>query len=236
MKIPGISWLNTKYKFLLDDSAKKGIARTFSESIYEYRNKKKFRNLGVFHPDFVANIETTNEKSTNKDAHENQPSSFYSLNKAFSHLPVPANEISLLDIGCGSGRVLSFGMLLKFREVFGVDLDEPAIEKAIANCSRMQKKGYSTSFQISFEDACEYAIPKSVNVVFMFNPFGMKTMEKVAANIFQHAEKRNAALYFVYANPTCQEIFNKEPRCKRIFESFFKSGKPDIFIFQISPR
>ncbi|MBC7534764.1 MAG: class I SAM-dependent methyltransferase [Ferruginibacter sp.] len=235
MKITGVDWLKTKYSFLLADTSKKGLFRSVAENLYEFRSKKKFKAIGVSHPDYCSNLDKTNSMSANKDAHENQPSSFYSLKKAFGLLDLDSSNISLLDIGCGAGRVLSFGMLLNFKEVYGVDLDDPALQKAMDNCKEMKKKGYKTSFYIGHEDACNYNIPKSVNVIYLFNPFGEKTMKQVFANIVKHANLSGNELYIVYSNPACNDVFTKYESCTKIFESYYKSKKPDIFIFKISP-
>ena len=235
MKVTAVDWLTGKYSFLKADTAKKGFFRSIAENLYEFRSKKKFKAIGVSHPAYCGNLEKTNSKSFNKDAHENQPSSFYSLKKAFSLLNLNYSDISLLDIGCGAGRVLSFGMLLNFREVHGVDLDDPALEKALENSMAMQKKGYHTSVHIGHEDACDYRIPASVNVIYLFNPFGEKTMTQVFENMVKHCNESGKELYIVYSNPTCNDVFTKYESCKKIFESYYKSKKPDIFMYKIRP-
>src|SRR6187401_1891237 len=105
MKIPDLAWIKAKYKFLTEDTAKKGLWRSISENFYELRNRKKFAKLGVSHPDYCVNLDLTKSKSANKDSNENQPSTFYSINKAFKALKLKPSQVSLLDIGCGSGRV-----------------------------------------------------------------------------------------------------------------------------------
>lgn len=234
MQTPDVSWFKLKYHFLLADVNKKGISRAISENIYEYRNKMKFRELGVSHPGYTHNLGLTNSLSAYKDAHENQPSSFYSLKKAFRQLDLSPGDISLLDYGCGAGRVLSFGMLLKFKELYGVDLDEPAIAKARMNAEAMARMGFSSHTEISIADACGFSIPASVNVIYFFNPFGKKTMQKVAENINSHCDKRASPIYIIYANPTCEEIFGTNGRCTKIFESYFRTKKPDIFIYRMA--
>jgi predicted RNA methylase len=233
MKVLNADWLSTKYKFLTEDIKKKGVSRAFFENLYEFGNKKKFKKLGVVHPDSCENLDLTNSKSVNKDSHENQPSTFYSLNKAFKQLNLSNQEIGMLDIGCGTGRVLSFGMLLNFKEVAGVDLDAPALEKAVENCTRMQKMGYKTSFNIEHADATIYSIPAGINVIYLFNPFGEKTMEKVVDNINSHAARSTSDIYVIYTNPKFQELFTRNKESKKIFESFFKNKKPDLAIFRI---
>ncbi len=235
MSIAGTSWISTKYNFLKNDAAKKGILRSFLENLFEYRNKKKFSQMGVAHPDFCNNLGETNARSIFKDANENQPSSFYSLNKAFKLIKLKPTEISLADIGCGSGRVLSFGMLSGFKEVYGVDLDKSGLEKAQQNCETMHRNGATTTFALTYADASTYAIPKNVNVIYMFNPFGEKTMSKIVENIINYSAGVIKNVYIIYSNPACKHLFENNNKFTKVFETYFKNKKPDITIYKLVP-
>ena len=236
MSIAGTNWISTKYNFLKNDAAKKGIFRSFLENLFEFSNKKKFSQMGVAHPDFCKNLDETNATSLFKDANENQPSSFYSLNKAFKQLKLKPAEISMVDIGCGSGRVLSFGMLSGFKEVYGVDLDRSGLEKAQQNCETMLRNGATTIFTLMYADASTYAIPKDVNVIYMFNPFGEKTMRKIVENIINYSAGVIKNVYIIYSNPTCKHLFDNNNKFRKVLETYFKNKKPDITIYQLTPE
>ena len=127
---PGIiNWLTIKISIWLKDASRKGNFRVFQDNLHEYVNKRKFGRMGVSFTEDPEVQSNTLNNSEFKDVHANQPSSFYTLKKAFSHIDLKPENISLLDIGCGSGRVLSYAMLLKFKKVFGIDLDESGIQK-----------------------------------------------------------------------------------------------------------
>ncbi len=196
MTIPLYSWITAKIKIWSKDAANKGYKRVFLENLQEFVQKRTFKKLGVLHPHNSVGLSETISKSEHKDAHENMPSSFYSLKQAFKTLPIPFEDICMLDIGCGSGRVLTYGMILSFKRVVGIDLDEKGIEKAIENCLQLQMKGYDTLFDIQVADATQFEIPAYINLIYLFNPFGGATLSKVCENIHAHCKKnRHACLY-----------------------------------------
>ena len=232
----GFGNLSERYRIFQFDAAYKGYYRAFIETFAELAKKKTLKRMGIVHPDLSVNLTDTIARSQHKDAHENQPSSFYTLNKGFSKLNIPYKDIQLLDIGSGTGRVLTFGMLLKVKHVTGIDLDEEGIRQAISNCSIMQQRGYKSGFDVFSADACTFEIPVGVNVIYLFNPFGEKTMNEVIGNIVRHVDKTGKPVFVIYANPTLRHLFDNYPQATKIFESFFKNKKPDMAIFRIERR
>ncbi len=223
----------TKCRIIKVDALHKGYRRALLDNLYEFIYKRRFRKIGVHHPDNITTLSDTNQRSVNKDAHANQPSSFYCLRKAFSKINIDHKNICMLDIGCGSGRVLSYGMLLSFKRVSGIDLDQEALTIAANNCKQMQQSGYTTMYEVQAADATVFNIPECVNVVYMFNPFGEKTMEQTLANLINHCKTLGHKIYVVYSNPVYLHIFEKSKEAKKIFESFFKDGSRDVAIFQM---
>jgi predicted RNA methylase len=143
----------------------------------------------------------------------------------------------MLDIGCGAGRALAFGMQQNFEQVSGIDLDEPALEQAMINCRNLQQHGSNTQFSILRMDATTCPIPETVNVLYLYNPFGMKTMQAVVDNIMKHMDKRKEDLYIIYSNPTYRELFNAYPVCNKIFQSSYKDiNRADLSIFRIKSK
>lgn len=225
---PGIiNWLKLKISIWRKDASRKGNIRVFQDNLHEYVNKRKFGRMGVsFTEDPEVQSNTLNNAEF-KDVHANQPSSFYMLKKAFSHINIKPENISLLDIGCGSGRVLSYAMLLNFKKVFGIDLDESGIEKAVSNCTQMQKNGYTTIFNIQNADATRYDIPEGINVIYMFNPFGEQTMKTVLENIIAYCKHLDKSVYLFIATLYTLTFLKRKRNVKNCMNVFskIKTGK-----------
>jgi precorrin-6B methylase 2 len=227
-----LSRAKNKYAHLRHHVKNAGLKTFVVTKIYDHYIGLKLKAAGVSHYTSSAPITA----SALKDAHENQPSYFYSLRLGFKAVPFSHSDINLLDIGCGNGKVLNYAMLQQFRSVTGIELEASALEKAITNCNKLKAKGYSTPFEIINADAVEYVIPEQINVIYMFNPFGAGTMQKVAINIVTHAKKAGRAIYLVYCMPSFQSVFEAIPEAEKIYEMCNKDGtQKELSVFKILP-
>lgn len=233
MKIFNAGWLSTKYRFLVQNIQKKGLKRAVYDLSYDFLFKRKFRKLGVVHTENDLNTDFISSLSANRDSHANQPSSFYSLHKAFKRISIPFSNINLLDIGCGSGRVLNYGILLQFNKVTGIDLDFISVQKAVENCKIMQKTGSNTLFEADVADAVKYPIPDGTNCIYLFNPFGEKTMEQVVGNIMAYCQNQLFDVYIIYANPVYKLIYENTKACEKIYACTFKGKTYDLVIYKV---
>jgi predicted RNA methylase len=233
MKFPLVDTFKLQFDSISEDARYKGYPRVIAERFCEFIYKRRFKKMGVFHPENSDSHSFINQQSLHKDANANQPSCYYVIKKALRKLKIEFDKICLLDIGCGSGRLLSIGMLLKFEKVYGVDLDESAIQIARKNCIKLREKGHRTSFDIALKDATQHDIPPHINVVYLFNPFGEKTIKSVLDKIVQHCRQRAKTVYIIYVNPVFHEVFESSQDCIKVFDSFFKNGKRDLSIFQV---
>ncbi len=215
--------LRIKYRNISNHIRYQGFWKFFVSKIYDRYLGFRFKKIGIYHPKRSGDLSVTISQSINKDAHENQPSSFYDIKKALKKTGLKYSEISMLDVGCGEGRVLNLGMLLNFKKVMGIDLDEPALLKAAENCSKMQEHGFNTSFNVEHADAALFAIPADINLVYMYNPFGEKTMERFLANTINYRTNKDHELYFIYCVPDFVDVFNKYSSVTKLYEYYNKN-------------
>ena len=129
---------------------------------------------------------------------------FKNIDRLIKMLPskIDFSEYSLLDFGCGSGiSTLYFLENYQFKSYFGFDKSKYLICKAEKN-KEIFFKDKDLSSKIEFEvcDATNFAIKEKSNF-FMFNPFGLKTMEKFFFNNLNFLKKSSS--YFLYANDLC---------------------------------
>lgn len=150
----------------------------------------------------------------------NEATAFYTIKKGFDLCGINYANICLLDIGCGYGKALNFGMLLHFKSVTGIELDPYTYNLAVANAEKMILNGYKTESKIYLSDATLLSIPVGVNIILMANPFGFKTMEKVLNNILDYRTQHNNELFVVYIVPVFKDLFDRNKCCTKIFESF----------------
>jgi SAM-dependent methyltransferase len=212
-----------------------GLTKVIKTKTYDYAVRLKLLVMGF-------NFEkTSGEKirkihdSINNDAHENMPSSYYDIKQVLKHVPLPFSQISMLDIGCGSGRVVAFGMLCKLKKVHGVDLEEDAVKIADGNCKLLYTKGYNVPYKVTTADATVYDIPEGVNVLYIFNPFGATTMQCAIANIVRYGEKNSEPLYILYRLAAFRELFDNNNRFTKLYEQIHYSKRYwDLCVYQFN--
>lgn len=169
------------------------------------------------------------------DAVRTLPSSFYLVKEGLQAVSIPTHEICLYDIGCGSGWVLNYGMLRGFKQVAGIERDIVVMKNATHNCNILKNKGYATTFKIECGDASTTSVPEGTNVIYLFNPFGAETMEKVSAIIINYAMQLSSDLYIIYCLPSYQYFFENEKICKKIYESYNKNKtQAELSVFKLS--
>ncbi len=234
-KINGVEKLRIKYKNVSKHIRYQGFWKFCFSKIYDHSMQSRLKKIGIFHPKRSGNLSVTIAQSINKDAHEDQPSSFYDIKRALKKTGLKPAEISVLDVGCGEGRVLNFGMMLRFKKVMGIDLDQPALIKATENCKKMKEQGFDTLYNVEQADAAVYKIPADINLVYLFNPFGERTMEKFIENAIHCAG--NKELYFIYCVPDFVDLFNKYPAVTRLHQ-FYNKEKSSIrtSVLKYSPQ
>jgi SAM-dependent methyltransferase len=221
------------------DIQTKGYRASLLNYWYEFTHKAWFRKRQVQFPDLSWKEADTREMSAHKDAHANQFSSFYIIEKAFHKIPLPASEISMLDIGCGCGRAMVVGMKNRFKKVSGVELDPDALFLAERNCQHMFRHGFKTPYELKGADASNCRIPEGTNVIYLFNPFGIKTMHDVVENITRQIKDWKTDIYIIYYNPVYEDTFITNPIFRRIYNSWFipnKRKEMSIFLASVFGR
>lgn len=224
------------YKKLTNGIQYHGFSYFIRLKITEQFYNLKFKSLSVHSVNGNVPAEVLNIESVNGDAKINQASPHYEIKKAFAFIGIHFSEICLLDIGCGFGRVLNWGMLLNFKEVIGIDLDPTAVERAISNCYQLQEKGYTTKFKVLSEDASKYTIPQSINVIYIANSFGHKTLEELLENIIKYYNYHNKKkLYIIYYIPAHIDLFTSLTGCTKVYERINRNKtNSEMAIFRIN--
>ncbi|HMO62152.1 MAG TPA: class I SAM-dependent methyltransferase [Ferruginibacter sp.] len=221
-----------KIQLWVSELKKMGLIRFINEKYFNARYKKIFALAGTEYPDFTGRLNITSAESLHNDAKKNQAAPYYSLYKAFLKLPLKPPDINFLDIGCGAGRALNFAMLRGCKSVTGVELEEQAVTVATQNCIRMQQAGYNVDFSITKMDAALYEVPENINTVYLFNPFGAKTLHAVLNNIIDSARRYHKKIYIIYLEASYRKETDEHPELSLLYESRFnKKNTFDVVIY-----
>lgn len=145
---------------------------------------------------------------------------------------------TLLDYGCGKGRVEFFLSWQTRCRSIGIEYDERIYEKAVENQNMSSASGRVT-FQAV--DAGEFPVPESVDRIYFFNPFSLEILQKVISRIRDsyYEAPREILLFFYYPSDeyisflmTVNELtFYDEIDCGDLYDG--KDRRERIVIFKM---
>lgn len=144
---------------------------------------------------------------------------------------------TLLDYGCGKGRVEFFLSWQTRCRSIGIEYDERIYEKAAENQKRAAAAGRVT-FELA--NAEQFQVPEEVDRIYFFNPFSLEILQKVISRIIDsyYAAPREILLFFYYPSDeyisflmTVDELtFSDEIDCGDLFQG--KDSRERIIIFE----
>ena len=144
---------------------------------------------------------------------------------------------TLLDYGCGKGRVEFFLSWQTRCRSIGIEYDERIYEKAAENQKRAAAAGRVT-FELA--NAEQFQVPEEADRIYFFNPFSLQILQKVISRIIDsyYAAPREILLFFYYPSDeyisflmTVDELtFSDEIDCGDLFQE--KDPRERIVIFE----
>jgi SAM-dependent methyltransferase len=140
------------------------------------------------------------------DATRYSPSFYGRLERMVDYLKLGEKDV-FVDLGCGKGRVVFFVALQKIKKVVGVEINKDLI--AIAKDNLRKLKLNNSPVDLIHLDVVNFDVREGT-VFFMFNPFGIKTLEKVISNIKDSLITNPRKIRIVYYCPAYCNFLDKE--------------------------
>lgn len=124
---------------------------------------------------------------------------YQAVNPAIFARAIPfVPRVTFIDLGCGKGRALILAREAGFRDLIGVEMSAKLAKAAIRNLRKLD-----IAAEIVTCDAGAYRFPDRPIVVFLYNPFGVPTMQKVIEHLPERGES-----YVIYVNPQHRPVFS----------------------------
>ena len=162
----------------------------------------------------------------------------YSVLERLSESGYITSKSTLVDYGCGKGRVSFFISSRLQCKSIGIEYDEPIFKQAVENKNTFAKPALVEFF---CENAENFKI-EDADCFYFFNPFDVKILTSVLGQIKSsfYSSPRKMYLFFYYPNDdyvahlmTDYELaFVEEIDCRDLFEGNNKREK--IMVFEIS--
>ena len=192
----------------------------------------------------LLNIKTTGDQSwdeTKKCYHPYEPTPYFALDKLFESYYINEKD-SVIDFGCGKGR-LNFYLNYNYNcNVLGIEMDENFYNQCMENKKEYLKNNKREEDKINFlcTLAQEYEISDKDNKFYFFNPFSLEILRKTVARIIDsyYEHPREIQLFFYYPSDeyisylmTVDEFsFLDEISCQDLFEGNDPRERMVVFI------
>lgn len=189
--------------------------------------------------DKLLKIKTSGRDDSNSDQYRYpyEPTP-YSVLERLANSGYIRKKNTVLDYGCGKGRVDFFLSYQTRCKTIGIEYDERIFQNAKMN-EESAVSGKRTEFIM--QNAEHYEVPEEVDRCYFFNPFSVEILRKVMARIVEsyYESPREMLLFFYYPSDeyisylmTVPELeFLDEISCEDLFEG--ENERERIVVFQI---
>jgi SAM-dependent methyltransferase len=104
-------------------------------------------------------------------------------------------DYTLVDLGCGKGRVLMLASMYRFRAVIGLELNAGLVRVARRNLRRFLRRGNHVglgcrSVRVERVDVLDFDLPEGPVVLFLFNSFGEEMVRALVEKLRRAAAAR----------------------------------------------
>lgn len=155
-----------------------------------------------------------NDKNRKYSVYE--ASEYEGLMRIFDEITLSPND-TLVDFGCGMGRVLFFCNQRFMCNVTGVEYDRDIYEKLTDNAEyyHVRFQNQRRKFSLLNMSAEKYDIAPADNYFYFFNPFSMEILEKIIENILESVElyPRRVTLILYYCTYDIMCTLRRYPLC-----------------------
>lgn len=165
--------------------------------IHEIKGEKKY---GI-NTCRIDNLTRSVPEKLLKHASIYQPVNFFIAEWLFEQVPEHLKRTTLIDAGCGMGRVLVMALYKNFRTVAGIDISPEMCNYTAALLDEKIKYYPDSTYTVSCGNAQQMHISDDVGVIFLFNPFDEHIMAGLIAQVRLSLFKKPRTLMVLYASP-----------------------------------
>lgn len=193
--------------------------------LYDVEDRFFEKRLGLELNKIVPKEELITSYSTKNHACSYMPVYTRNLSELFNEVKKTSIKFEyFIDIGCGKGKPCFYAKaIFPDAKIIGIDFSEPLIDIAKKN---QQKAFPNANINFLIQDATEYKIPQATNLLFLFNPFDSKILEKFVANNYENFQTKKSII--AYAND-----IHKSTLTSMGFDTIYRNQTRKISIFAL---
>ncbi len=168
-----------------------------------------------------------------RENHDYTPTSIRALRRIFDHAGIAPGSETLVDYGCGMGRVLAIACEYPFRRALGIEISPDLVRIAQRNLARFRGNRKCTHVEFWTGSAEQFPIPPDATFFFFFNPFGGDVLTRVFSRIGSSFRDHPRRLRIVYVNPHAFQRIAPDYPWIRISSTF--SFEHECIIYEAGP-
>lgn len=130
------------------------------------------------------------------------PSDEELIHRVIRSLPVRLEDYTFVDLGAGKGLPLLLASGYPFNGIIGVEYSKTLADLANRNIRTHEElNGFDPRIQCILGDAVDFEFPNQPTVLYLFNPFQGKVMDRVLTNLEKSLRRNPRDLWVLYLNP-----------------------------------
>ncbi|HEV3154799.1 MAG TPA: class I SAM-dependent methyltransferase [Candidatus Baltobacteraceae bacterium] len=122
---------------------------------------------------------------------------------------IPATGRTFVDVGAGMGRVVLLASLHPYKQIVGVEVSPALCATARDNVVRWRQKRADVAckdIRIVCRDATAFRFPPGDLVIYLYNPFGESTMQRLIDRL---AQQTAGDVCVLYHTPVHRDLFDE---------------------------
>lgn len=136
------------------------------------------------------------------------PSPATDIDRILDAVPLAPEHCTLIDLGCGMGRVVLHAAKRPYRQIVGVEVSPALLDIAKKNLAAYNGPLACRNIVLVCADAAQYTFPAGDIVVYMFNPFTDAILKPVLDRLSRHDGK----VVIAYGAPVHAGVIDANPR------------------------
>ena len=151
--------------------------------------------------DIFNNVETSKRVGKSTKLYTYYGPTYYSVIKESFQYIQNRNQLNLIDVGCGKGKVLFVALNFGFKSIIGIDIKKNLLVTCVKNINKNKKLKKNKEFiKLINIKAIKYKISNE-NVFFLNHPFSEIILNKFLKKIILSFRKNKRKIYLIYVNP-----------------------------------
>lgn len=166
---------------------------------HDIRGAVKYGLRRTFTPVQLSHLTITNADITKSSPYE--AINYFMLKKLLTAFRKQSPDTSIVDLGCGKGRVMVVAAYFGFTRITGIDFAKELCEEAFRNMKKIQSSIPGIKWKVIYANVLDYEILPEDSVFFMFNPFVEETLNFFLIRLEESCKLFPRKTYFLYASP-----------------------------------